>query len=167
MHIPPIYKQTGWQRFLVGFFLGGIISYFVYLFMYGTLFEDWVKEKVEMEGTIHDLERDIEVLKDNNEEMNELQQEGLLIDEITVAIEPDDSLELDKLIEHELKEAIKEEARHMIGRSVNGAVQSTPLLLGAIENKVYELDGFRYKVAVKQLIISEILYLTVTVETDI
>lgn len=119
-----------------------------------------------MEGTIHDLERDIEVLKDNNEEMNELQQEGLLIDEITVDLETDESLELDKLIEHELKEAIKEEARHMIGRSVNGAIQSTPLLLGAIENKVYEVDSFRFKVAVKQLIISEILYLTVTVETD-
>ncbi|SNZ18051.1 hypothetical protein SAMN05421503_3444 [Terribacillus aidingensis] len=167
MRIPPLYKQAGWQRFLVGFFLGGIISYFVYLFMYGTLYEEWVKEKAEMEGTIHDLERDIEVLKNNNEEINELKQEGMVIDEITVQLETDESLELDKLIEHELKEAIKEEARHMVGRSVNGAVQSTPLLLGAIENKEYELEGFRYKVAVKQLIISEILYLTVTVETAI
>ncbi|MFP7493322.1 hypothetical protein SFC66_05990 [Terribacillus saccharophilus] len=167
MRIPPIYKQSAWQRFLVGFFLGGIVSYFVYLFMYGTLYEEWVNEKAEMEGTIHDLERDIEVLKDNNEEMNELNQEGLIIDEITIDLEMDESLELDKLIEHELKEAIKEEARHMIGRSVNGAVQSTPLLLGAIENKVYKLDNFQYEVTVKQLIISEILYLTVTVEKAI
>ena len=46
MHFIPYYKNKNWQRFFVGLFIGAIISYFIFIYMYGQLLEKRIGKEV-------------------------------------------------------------------------------------------------------------------------
>ena len=48
MHFIPYYKNKNWQRFFVGLFIGAIISYFIFIYMYGQLLEKRIEENLQL-----------------------------------------------------------------------------------------------------------------------
>ncbi|KGX93370.1 hypothetical protein N781_09955 [Pontibacillus halophilus JSM 076056 = DSM 19796] len=161
MHIPPYYKRPSWQRFFAGVFIGGIVAFGLFLYMYGSLAEKWVEENLALEAKVKDLEFELEVLNKDKEEMNKEQKELVTIQEIEVNFTNDKELKLDRLISHQLKEMIKNEIRHVIGQSIQSISDSRTLLISAIQHKKYEVDDLKYNVHVDHLTIGPTLSLSI------
>lgn len=55
MHIPPYHKKKSWQRFFVGTFFGGVIAYCILLYMYGSMYENLLKQNLELHSQVSTL----------------------------------------------------------------------------------------------------------------
>jgi len=163
MHIPPFYKKSTWQRFFAGALIGGIISYGVFLYMYGAMFEEMLAQNREFQSEITDLENQNEALIQDKEELNENAEKVLKIENIEVTIENSEELRLDRLLIHDLEEMVKQEVDHIIGQDLSVIGQSDMLLRSTIENKEYTIDDFRYELEVRLLTIWETTRITVEV----
>ena len=162
MHIPPYHKKPSWQRFFAGLFFGGIISYGVFIFMYGTMYEKLLAENYILSSQVRELEEQNDALLKDKKENDERSNMPITISSIDIAIEGGEQLRMDRLIEHQLEEMIKEEVANLIGQEVEIVSQSDQLLISTIENKGYKLDDFTYHFRVLKLTIATELKITVT-----
>lgn len=58
MRIPPYYRNSHWQRFFAGMAIGGIISWFIFLYIFGEWQEKYSMEISKQEETIRDLTKE-------------------------------------------------------------------------------------------------------------
>ncbi|MGP4041599.1 sporulation membrane protein YtrI [Gracilibacillus sp. D59] len=163
MHIPPYHKRPSWQRFLAGVAIGTIIGYIIFIYMFGELQEKWIEENLALRGDLQDLKLDYENLRKNHEALDQQTKKGLQVTEINIEFLNLEELniESDRIMIRQLEEAIRKEAAHAVGKSVDDIVGSIDLLLGTIENKTINIDDFRFQAEVKRIIISETLYLSI------
>ncbi|GAB3791905.1 sporulation membrane protein YtrI [Virgibacillus kimchii] len=161
MHIPPFYKKATWQRFFAGALIGGILSYAIFLYMYGSMFEEMLAQNRAFQSEITDLENQNEALIQDKEELHEDADKVLKIETIEVSIANSEELRLDRLLIHDLEEMVKWEINHIIGQDLSIIGQSDMLLVSTIENKEYTIDDFRYELEVKLLTIWETTRITV------
>ncbi|WP_405102510.1 sporulation membrane protein YtrI [Oceanobacillus sp. FSL H7-0719] len=162
MHIPPYHKQKSWQRFISGMFFGGVIAYFILLYMYGSMYEDLIKENLEIQERVKALEKQNEVLL---EDQNNLQDTLLFVQEIEVFIANREDFKIDRLLDSQLKGLIKEEVNHLIGMELTALSESKALLISSIENKNFKMDDATYQFTVTLLTIAP--KLEVIVETEL
>ncbi|MCM3741163.1 hypothetical protein M3210_12870 [Oceanobacillus luteolus] len=146
MHFPPYYKRPGWQRFFVGMFTGGVIGYFILLYMYGSMYENLLTENYDLQEAIIDLREQNKVLLETQEN----QDTALSIQEIEIIISNPDIIK-DSLLISQLKTLIKEEISHLIGVEVQVVSASEELLISAIENKAFTIDKVSYHFTVSRL----------------
>ncbi|MBM7572878.1 sporulation membrane protein YtrI [Aquibacillus albus] len=158
MHIPPYYKKESWQKFLVGAFLGAIIAYAIFIYMYGQFYERWVEENLALRSELNDLESNYNTLK---EEFNAKSKEKVTVNAIEVSIMNQKQLKLDSLIVHQLEELIKEQIKDVLGKDIESLSENYTLLTSTIENKIYKVDGFSYSASVNQLFLTSTLRLNV------
>ncbi|WP_152657350.1 sporulation membrane protein YtrI [Oceanobacillus sp. CFH 90083] len=151
MHIPPYHKKTSWQLIFVGFFFGSIISYMVFTYMYGTMYEEVLKENIELSNEVTDLEHTNQTLLKDKEDLSEQSKQPLTISRITVEIEDPDSMRIDLLMQDQLRALIRDEIDHVIGEEVELISQSDELLISTIENKAFTLDSMSYYFTVRQI----------------
>ncbi|WP_042146356.1 sporulation membrane protein YtrI [Paucisalibacillus sp. EB02] len=154
MHIPRYYRKPGWQRFLVGIFFGGLISYWVVLFMYGTMYERLLEENSKIQEKLNDAENKILALEKDKEDLNEKSKQKITIEEIDLVILNAKDLKIDKLLLHQLEGLVKEEIDDIIGRNIESIADSDSLLFSSIENKTFKVDDFTYYFEIERLIIS-------------
>ncbi|MDC3412641.1 hypothetical protein NC797_05650 [Aquibacillus sp. 3ASR75-11] len=159
MHIPPLFKKASWQRFLAGMFIGAIVAFLVFVYMYGSLYEMWVEERVKLESKIDDLE----ILVEDTKEKDKETKSQLQIKEIDILIEDDKRLKLDDLIKYQLREMVKGELKDVVGKNTSTVAENYQLLISTIENKRYAIDDFSYKLEVKMLAIAPKLRVIVSV----
>lgn len=155
MHIPPYYKRKEWQRFLAGTFVGAILAYAVFIYMYGQLYENWVEQNMDLRAELQELEASYEALEKNNEELDQRYQQRLMVSSIDIVIMNHETFRLDRFILQDLEEMIKEEVKEILGREVSSVTENHILLLRMIENKVYNIEGSSYQAEVRHLFISE------------
>lgn len=155
MHIPPYYKRKEWQRFLAGLFTGAIFAYFVFIYMYGQLYENWVEENLSLRTELQELQANYKLLEENNAELDQKYQQRLRVSSIEIIILNEEEFRLDRFILRDLEDMIKQEASEILGKEVSSVTENHSLLLRTVENKVYEIDGFRYQAEVKYLFINE------------
>lgn len=160
MHIPPYHKRPSWQLFIVGAAFGAIISYFVLIFMYGTMYEKLVEENLELTSEKNELSRQNKALLEDNENLNEKTNEEPTIDTIEINITNGEQLKLDRLIIHELEEMIKEELNHIVGQEINTIADNDFLIERLVENKRFTVDDFTYYFDIKKLTISKVVKIT-------
>ncbi|MFD1851910.1 sporulation membrane protein YtrI [Oceanobacillus bengalensis] len=161
MHIPPYHKKPSWQLFIVGAAFGAIISYFVLIYMYGSMYEALMEENLELQSENNDLNTQNEALLADNENLNEETNKEPTVESIEVEIVNGEKLKLDRLIMHELQEMIKEEINHLIGEDISIIAKSDFLLERAIENKGFTIEDFTYYFDIRKLkLISSTLELT-------
>lgn len=158
MIIPPYYKQTVWQRFFAGVFIGAVIGWCVFIYIYGEMQEKQVNLIIEQQSKIRDLENQVEIWKKDNQELNEKNQKKLMIEEIHVSFTNDKLLKLDSLIKHTLHETTKEELKDLIKKDIETVSKNKELVIKTIENKVFKIENQRYQLKVEQL------YLTTKLE---
>ncbi|WP_156291450.1 sporulation membrane protein YtrI [Oceanobacillus salinisoli] len=160
MHIPPYYKKPSWQFFIVGAVFGSLIAYLILLYMYGSMYEDLIRENQELESEIRELTIQNEALIEDNEDLNEKTNEAPTVESLEVEIPNWEELKLDRLIVHDLEEMVKEEIHHLIGEEISVVAESDFLLERAIENKGFKIDDVTYYFEVTKLTISETVKLT-------
>lgn len=161
MHIPPYHKKTSWQWLMTGAFLGGVIGYIIVIFMHGTMYEQLLEEKVELQSQVDDLKNQNKSLLEEQKDLGEKSKEPATIDSIEITIDNEDELRLDPLMRHELKAQIKDEINHIVGKDLNIIAKSDRLLISTIENKTFSIDEFTYDLEVVTLIIGSTVKITV------
>lgn len=159
MHIPPYYKRESWQRFLAGTFVGAIIAFIVFVYMYGQLYENWVEENLELHAKLQELNSNYKASEEKNKELDQKYQKKITITSVQITITNQEKLDLDRLIVREFEETIKAEITDIIGRDVESLSENYNLLIKTIENKRYRIDSFSYQAKVRHLFITEILNL--------
>ncbi|ENH96949.1 hypothetical protein J416_08197 [Gracilibacillus halophilus YIM-C55.5] len=164
MHIPPYYKKPSWQRFFAGICVGCIIGYLVFVFMYGQLHEKWIEENLSLRSKLQDLNKSYETLLENHEELSKQRQEGIQIEEVSIDFLNLKELKLDndRLMIHQLEEAVREEASHAVGKNIDSFSESIDLFISSIENKTIKIDDFAFEATVRRIIVSEQLQLAIT-----
>lgn len=155
MHIPPYYKLTSWQRFMIGIVTGCLISYAIFIFMYGSMYEKLYEENLELQSKLSELQSRNDSLLQDKEDLDEKTKQQSIVERIEISIMNQEELRLDRLIIHQLDYMIKEDINHVIGKDIQTISDSDQLLLSTIENKAFSIDDFTYFFEVRRLTISE------------
>lgn len=113
--------------------------------MYGTMYEEVLKENIELSNEVTDLEHTNQTLLKDKEDLSEQSRQPLTISKITVEIEDPDSMKIDLLMQDQLRALIRDEINHVIGQEVELISRSDELLISTIENKAFTLDGMSYQ----------------------
>ncbi|MUK86865.1 hypothetical protein GMD78_00420 [Ornithinibacillus sp. L9] len=153
MHVPPYHKKPSWQRFFVGVFFGALISYFVIIFMYGTMYERLLEENSTIQSKLKDAENYIEALEEDNENLDQKSKQPTTVESIELEITNAEQLRIDKLLLVQLEDLVKEEISHIIGQDINIVYESNQLLEATIENKNFKVDDFTYSLEINRLLI--------------
>ncbi|WP_163101244.1 sporulation membrane protein YtrI [Peribacillus alkalitolerans] len=151
MRIPPLYHQPLWQRFFAGFAIGGFISWFLFFYMYGGMQEKQIQMISNQEETIKDLEKKLGVLEEDYKALNKQNEEKLLVQDISVAIENYKLYQLDRLSVMEAQESIKDDLDFLITKDIESVYAGKVLLKKSIENKIIEINKKRYKIEVTEM----------------
>lgn len=166
MHIPPYYRKESWQRFLSGCFIGAVIAYCIFLFMYGSMYERLFEENIRIQSELTELKKQNDALLQDKKDLNAKSNEAITVDKIEVNITNSEEIRLDRLIIHQLEDMVKQEFDHIIGEDVTVVAESDELLLTAIENKEFTIDDFTYSFEVHMLTISDEVKITTDVEVS-
>ena len=151
MRIPPFYKSPACQRFLAGAFIGAIISWFIFLFIFGELQEKQLKLIYKQEQTIKDLNDKLEIWKQDYETLNKKNQKKLKVQEISIHFTNEDELKIDSFTKLNLEEGVKEELKNIMNKNIESVAENKELIIKTIENKTFKIDNQKYKAKVEQL----------------
>ncbi|MGM8366284.1 sporulation membrane protein YtrI [Virgibacillus sp. W0181] len=160
MHIPPYFKKKSWQHFFVGVLCGSVLSYFVFILMYGVMYEQLLAEKLELQSELSELESQNEALLEDNKDLDEKSKKSIDVETIDIHFANAKDLRLDRLITHQFESMIKEEIDHIIGQDTEVVSESDELLISTIENKAFSIDDFTYYFEVWRLSISKKVKIT-------
>ncbi|WP_053218924.1 sporulation membrane protein YtrI [Virgibacillus senegalensis] len=164
MHIPPYYKKESWQRFFAGGFIGAIIAFVIYLYMYGQYYEKWLEDNMNLRSQIAELKKQNEVLLENEKEMNEKTKQKVIVQSVDVEIDNAEQLKLDRLIVHQLQEVIKAEIDSVIGKDIVSLSENDQLLISTLENTVYRVEDINYTASINRLVIAPTLKLHLSLD---
>jgi hypothetical protein len=151
MRIPPYYEKPSWQRFFAGAFCGALISWGIFLGMYGILQEKQLHTIKEQKILIRNLSDRINVLIDDVERLNEKNKEHLKIQDFKINIINYERYKLDSLTRHSLVDEVRKDLNHLIAKDIKSVAENKELLRKAIENKVYEFDEKKYKLTINSI----------------
>ncbi|TYR82166.1 DNA repair protein [Priestia megaterium] len=146
-----MYKRSDWQRFLAGLVLGAIISWGVFLIIYGTLQHEQAKELAKLRHDLHQANKDIALWQEDVKALNKKMKENLIIQEVKVHLTNSKKYKLDSLTEFNIEASAEEEAQHLIAQDIESAYETRNVLKKAIENKKYEFDKTIYEIEVHQI----------------
>ncbi|MFE8696996.1 sporulation membrane protein YtrI [Cytobacillus sp. FJAT-53684] len=163
MRIPPYYRQPIWQRFLAGIAIGGMISWFVFLYIFGEWQEKYSKQIKSQADEISDLRKEKEIWQEEFKELNKKNRELLTVQDIKVKIENGDKYKLDLYSVYEVEEQIKEDISNMIAKDIDTVYKSRGLIKKVIENKTIKVNEKRYRLKV----INTVIYTTLSIHLDI
>jgi hypothetical protein len=163
MRIPPYHRDKTWQRFFAGMAFGAVISWFVFLQLFGILQEKQVRTITELKDKIVDLENDIQIWKEDYIELNKINKKKLTIQDIKINITNTEQYKLDSYTKFRIQESVKQDIAHLIAKDIETVYKGKELLRKTIENKTYQIDDRRYKVEIYELF----LFTTLSIELKI
>lgn len=151
MRIPPYYQFRSWQRFLAGIFIGTIVGWLVFLFIYGHMQDEQINLILKQQGIIRDLENAKEIWQKDYEKWNEENKKKLIIEEINIYFTNEKKLMLNEFTKFHLQEAIKADINSLLKQDIETAAKNNQIIINTIENKVITLEGQKYQMKVEQL----------------
>lgn len=163
MRIPPYYRSSHWQRFLAGMAIGAIISWFIFLYIFGEWQEKYSMEISKQAETIRDLTNEKKIWQEDVEKLNQKNEEQLKIQKIEVKIKNYERYKLDLYSVYEIEEAVKEDINTLLAKDIETASKSSDLIQRTIENKIFKVHDKRYKLKLRQMV----LYTTLSISLDI
>jgi len=163
MRIPPYYHYPSWQRFFAGVIIGGIISWLIFLYMFGVLQEEQAKIIKKQQDEIVDLEKEKQIWQNDFAELNKKNKELLTVHEIKVKIINYERFNIDPLSIYEKEEEVKEDLSMMLAKDLEFVFKSRDLLKRVIQNKTIKINDKRYSLEINELFI----YTTLTVHLEI
>lgn len=152
MRIPPLYRRPAWQRFFGGMAIGGMISWCIFLYIYGV----WQEQNTELiqkqEKEIVDLKEEKKIWQEEYKEINKRNIEQLTIQKINIKITNWEKYKLDSLSVLETEDAVRDDISIMIAKDMETVYKSKDLLKKIIENKQIKINDKRYKLKVKEMV---------------
>ncbi|OIK08529.1 sporulation protein [Bacillus sp. MUM 116] len=163
MRIPPYYRRPSWQRFFSGMVIGGAISWFIFLYIFGVWQEKHTQKIRKQEDDILELKKDINIWQQEYKEINKRNIEQITVQKINVKITNWEKYKLDYLGTFETEESVKDDISMMLAKDLDTVYKSKELITKIIENKRVKINNKRYKLQVKKMII----YTTLSIELEI
>jgi hypothetical protein len=163
MRIPPYYQKPTWQHFFAGMVIGGVISWFIFLFIFGEWQEDYSKQITKQQNVIADLKNEKIIWQEEFKKLNKDNQTKLTVQNIYIKIKNKDKYHLDQLSVFEMEDDIKEDIGLMIAKDMDTVYKSRELVKKIIENKILTVNDKRYKIKVTEITI----YTTLSIEVEI
>ena len=153
MRIPPYYRNPLWQRFFAGVIIGAIISWGLFLYMFGDLQEKQIQLIGTQQDAIKDLHDELEIWQNEYEILNKKNESKLLVQDISIRITNYKKYRLDPLSIFEVEQSIKKDFDSLLGKDLESVSRGKELLKRAIINKEIKLNGRHYQLDIKELII--------------
>jgi hypothetical protein len=153
MRIPPYYRYPTWQRFFAGVVIGALISWFVFLHLFGVLQEKQVRKIIELQDKIADLEDEIRIWQEDYVKQNKINKKKLMVQEISVHLVNAEQYKLDSYTTFRIEESVKEDVSHLKAKDIETVYNSRELLKRAIENKTYTINEQPYKLEIYQMFV--------------
>ncbi|KAB2338818.1 sporulation protein [Cytobacillus depressus] len=163
MRIPPLYHKPAWQRFLAGMAIGGMISWFVFLYIFGEWHEKYSKEIKLQKEEIAELRNDKKIWQEEFKELNNKNRAQLTIQDIKIKIINSDKYKLDSYSVYVIENEINDDIHMMMAKDLDTVHKSQDLIKKIIENKIFKVNEKRYRVEVKVMTI----YTTLSVHLEI
>lgn len=157
MRIPEYYKYRGWQVLFAGMALGCIISWCVFLFMYGTLQEKQLFKIEELQMELQSLKKDKEILIENIKETNQENHKKLVVQNIEISILNAEDHKLDILRKLEIKKMIEDDMDSILTKNIENVSTNLEFIIKTIENRDYKFEDFTYSVKVSRISLSSTL----------
>ena len=152
MRIPPLYRRPAWQRFFAGMAVGGVISWCIFLYIYGV----WQEENTELirkqAQEIVDLKDEKKIWQEEYKEINKRKIEQLTVQKINIRITNFEKYKLDSLSVLETEDSVRDVISMMIAKDIETVYKSKDLLKKIIENKPIKINDKRYKLKVKEMV---------------
>jgi hypothetical protein len=152
MRIPPLYRKPSWQRFFAGMAVGGVISWCIFLYIYGV----WQEKNTELIRTqvkeIIDLNEEKKIWQEEYKQINKRNIEQLTVQKINIRISNSEKYKLDSLSVLETEDSVRDDISMMIAKDIETVYKSKDLLKKIIENKPIKINDKRYKLKVKEMV---------------
>ncbi|MDT2045206.1 DNA repair protein [Priestia aryabhattai] len=158
-----LYKRSDLERFFAGLVIGAIVSWGVFLIIYGELQHEQTKSLVQLEQQLERAEKNSLIWQEDVRELNKKMKKNILIQEVKVNLTNTKQYKLGSLTSYHLQASVEEEALHLIAQDIESAYDARNVLKKAIENKKYEFDKMIYEVEVHQIY----FYTTLSIEIRI
>jgi heme/copper-type cytochrome/quinol oxidase subunit 1 len=166
MRIPPYYRSSQWQRLFAGMAIGAMISWLVFLYIFGEWIEEYSMKIKKQEEDIRDLTYEKKIWQEDIEKLNKKNEEKLTIQKIEVKITNYEKYKLDAYSVYEIEEAIKEDIKTLIAKDIETAFQSRELLKRTIENKPVKAHEKRYRLKVNEILYYTTLSIQLSIQLD-
>jgi hypothetical protein len=165
MKIPPIQLWKVWRRFFTGMAIGGLISWSIFVFIFGVWQERLSKEINEQVERINTLEEEKKIWQDEFAALNKKNQEKMTVQDIKIKINPKsaDKLNIDGYSRLKVEESVKDDLNLMIAKDLETVYKSRDLLKRVIENKNVKINNKRYQLEVEDIYI----YTTLNIQISI
>lgn len=163
MRIPAKDQMREWRRLFVGMALGAIISWLIFLYIYGEWQEEYSKTIKEQREDIRTLEKEKEIWQEDIQKLNKENEDKLTIQQINVKIINHEKYNLDLFSVHEFEEAIKEDIRTLLTKDIETAYKSRELIRRTIENRSFVAHDKRYRLQIKEVV----YYTTLSIELNL
>jgi hypothetical protein len=163
MRIPPYYRLQEWRRLFAGMAIGAIVSWLIFLYVYGEWQEEYSMKIKLQEEDIRELKKEQEIWKEDFERINKENQEKLTIQQIEVKITNFEKYKLDAFSVHEIEETVKEDIRNLLAKDIETAFKSRELIKKAIENRSFKAHDKRYRLQIKEIA----YYTTLSIQLNI
>jgi hypothetical protein len=152
MRIPPLYKSAAWQRFFAGMAVGGVISWCIFLYIFGV----WQERNTELlrkqAQDIVDLNEEKKIWQEEYKEINKRNIEQLTVQKINIKITNWEKYKLDSLSVLETEDSVRDDISMMIAKDMETVYKSKDLLKKIIEHKPVKINDKRYRLKVKEMV---------------
>ncbi|PEJ57872.1 MULTISPECIES: sporulation membrane protein YtrI [unclassified Bacillus (in: firmicutes)] len=165
MKAPPERLSHAWAKFFVGIFFGFIISWLVFIYMYGVTEEEQVKQISELKMLNNEYLRDKNILIENTERLNKENKRNLTVQEIKVTILNSKQYNLNLFTQNQIISDVKNDLSHLLTQDIKSVSQNRELLRRAIENKVYIKDDRRFKLEIDTIYFDTVLEITLKIKS--
>jgi hypothetical protein len=163
MRIPSHYQQPTWQRFFAGAAIGAIISWSVFLFIFGVIQEEHRTTINEQNITIQKLNKEIEIYQEEYSKLNKEAQQKVTVQEINVHITNGDKYLPQGFYIKNIEENVKKDLSDLIAKDIESVYSNHKLVEKTIENKIIPIDGKEYKLEMTKFMV----YTTIYIEVEI
>jgi hypothetical protein len=153
MRIPPYYKKPSWEIFFAGMVCGAIVTWFFFLFTYGTFQQKQVTLIKEQKEHITDLNDQIKIFQDDLHKLNEDNKRKLMIQSVEVNLINGEQYRLSQPDRLAIEEEIKDQISEVITKDIESVYKTKEILKRSIENKRFKANGHDYQAKVEELII--------------
>jgi hypothetical protein len=162
----PTFLPNRWKLFLGGAAVGGILSWIIFLYIYGVFQEVQTKTLEKQQAIIKKLTNDLHVLIEDQNKENEKNKKVLTIQEIEVEIVNHDKYNLDSLTVETLKTSIRDDLRHLLTQNIQSVANNKELLKKVIENKVYKYYDRVYRFEIETVSFDTTLEISVNIKQE-
>lgn len=163
MRIPPYYRKPSWQRFFAGAAVGGVISWCIFLYIFGVWQEDYAKLIRKQEKDIAEYKNDIKIWQEDYEALNKQNLGKITVQKINIKITNSEKYKLDEFSVFQTEEAVHDDIKMVLAKDLETVAKSKDMIKKIIENKPIKLYDKRYKLTVKEMVI----YTTLTIQLEI